>query len=48
MRKEKRNASRPGLRGTKVPRGHIKATDITVGAFHGSHYHVTSAWPNII
>lgn len=32
--------------GTK--REHIKATDIMVGTFHGSHYRVTSAWPNVI
>lgn len=43
-----KNRSRPRARGAEVPRGYIKATDITVGAFHGGHYHVTSAWPNVI
>jgi len=28
--------------------GHIKATDIMEGVFHGNYYRVTSAWSNII
>jgi len=36
------------VKSAEVLRGHIKATDIMEEAFHGSHYRITSAWPNVI
>lgn len=38
----------PRVKRALVPREYIKATDIMVGVFHGSHYRITSAWPNVI